>query len=68
MQPVEKLIITGGIAATNPHLLRSQAFSQEFNDAGHYHHLLESIPIYLNTDQSLGIKGAAIHAWLELGS
>ncbi len=68
MHPVEKLIITGGIAAKNPHLLRSQAFSQEFNDAGHYHHLLESIPIYLNTDQALGIKGAAIHAWLKLSA
>jgi len=67
MHPVEKLIITGGIAAKNPHLVRSQAFSQEFNDAGHYGHLLESIPIYLNTDQGLGIKGAAIHAWLSLG-
>jgi glucokinase len=68
MHPVEKLIITGGIAAKNPHLLRNQAFSQEFNDAGHYHHLLKSIPIYLNTDQSLGIKGAAIHAWLKLST
>jgi glucokinase len=66
LHPVEKLILTGGIAAKNPHLVRSQAFSQEFNDARHYHHLLESIPICLNTDQSLGIKGAAIHAWSKL--
>ena len=68
MHPVEKLIITGGIAAKNPHLVRSKEFSQEFNDADHYRHLLESIPIYLNTDQGLGIRGAAIHAWLELSS
>jgi glucokinase len=68
MHPVEKLIITGGIAAKNPHLVRSKEFSREFNDAGHYRHLLETIPIYLNTDQGLGIRGAAIHAWLELGS
>jgi glucokinase len=68
MHPVEKLIITGGIAAKKPHLVRSEAFSQEFNDAGHYRHLLESIPIYLNTDQSLGIKGASIHAWLKLSA
>ena len=66
MHPVEKLIITGGIAAKNPHLVRSKEFSQEFDDADHYRHLLESIPIYLNTDQDLGIRGAAIHAWLEL--
>ncbi len=67
MHPVEQLIITGGIAAKNPHLVRSKVFSQEFDDADHYRHLLETIPIYLNTDQGLGIKGAAIHAWLELG-
>ncbi len=66
MHPVEKLIITGGIAAKNPHLVRSKEFSQEFNDADHYRHLLKTVPIYLNTDQSLGIRGAAIHAWLEL--
>ncbi|MFB3078312.1 MAG: glucokinase, partial [Lysobacterales bacterium] len=66
MHPVEKLIITGGIAAKNPHLVRSKEFSLEFNDADHYRHLLESIPIYLNTDQCLGIRGAAIHAWQEL--
>jgi glucokinase len=68
MHPVEKLIITGGIAAKNPHLVRSEAFSQEFNDADHYRHLLETIPIYLNTNQSLGIKGAAVHAWLKLSA
>ena len=67
MHPVEKLVITGGIAAKNPHLVRSKEFSREFNDADHYRHLLETIPIYLNTDQALGIRGAAIHAWLELG-
>ncbi len=66
MHPVEKLIITGGIAAKNPHLIRSKEFSREFNDADHFRHLLESIPIYLNTDQGLGIRGAAMHAWLEL--
>jgi len=66
MHPVEKLIITGGIAAKNPHLVCSGDFIDEFNDAQHYHHLFESIPIYLNTDQGLGIKGAAIYAWLKL--
>jgi len=64
--PVERLVITGGIAAKNQHLLECQEFSDEFNDASHYRHLFEKIPIYLNTDQGLGIKGAAIHAWLQL--
>jgi len=64
MHPVEKLIITGGIAAKNPHLLCSSEFIDEFNDAQHYRHLFETIPIYLNCDQGLGLKGAAIYAWL----
>jgi glucokinase len=66
MFPVEALIITGGIAAKNPHLIESDAFVNEFNDGRSYRHLLERIPIYLNRDQALGIKGAAIHAWLQL--
>jgi glucokinase len=66
MHPVEKLILTGGIAAKNPHLVRSKEFSREFNDANHYRHMLETIPIYLNMDQGLGIRGTAIYAWLEL--
>ena len=28
--------------------------------------LLERIPVYLNRDETIGIKGAAIHAWLRL--
>lgn len=66
MFPVETLIISGGIAARNPHLIESNAFADEFNDGRSYRHLLERIPIYLNRDQALGIKGAAIHAWLQL--
>ena len=38
----------------------------EFNDGRSYRHLLERVPIYLNEDQTLGIRGAAIHAWMEL--
>jgi glucokinase len=66
MYPVEALIVSGGIAAKNPHLIRSAAFLSEFNDGRSYRHLLERVPIYLNEDQSLGMRGAAIHAWLEL--
>ena len=66
MYPVEALIITGGIAAKNPHLIQSPAFIDEFNDGRSYRHLLERVPIYLNEDQALGMRGAAIHAWLEL--
>jgi glucokinase len=68
MYPVEALIVSGGIAAKNPHLIESPAFTAEFNDGRSYRHLLERVPIYLNEDQALGIRGAAIHAWLELAS
>ncbi len=66
MYPTEALIVSGGIAAKNPHLIRSSSFIDEFNDGRSYRHLLEKVPIYLNEDQSLGMRGAAIHAWLEL--
>jgi glucokinase len=66
IHPVESLVITGGIAAKNPHIIHSDAFIQEFNDGRSYRHLFEKIPIYLNRDETLGIKGAAIHAWREL--
>jgi glucokinase len=66
MFPVEALIISGGVAAKNPHLLESAAFIDEFNDQHAFRHLLERIPIYLNRDETIGIKGAAIHAWLQL--
>ena len=66
MFPVEALIVSGGIAAKNPHVVESGSFIDEFNDGRSYRHLLERIPIYLNRDQQIGIKGAAIHAWLRL--
>jgi glucokinase len=66
MYPVEALVITGGIAAKNPHVVETPSFSDEFNDGRAYRHLLERVPIYLNEDQSLGLRGAAIHAWMEL--
>ncbi|NNK34290.1 MAG: glucokinase, partial [Xanthomonadales bacterium] len=50
----------------NPHVIESESFIGEFNDGRSYRHLLERIPIYLNEDQALGIKGAAIHAFLQL--
>ena len=66
IHPVEALIVTGGIAAKNPHVVQSPSFITEFNDARTYRHLLERVPIYLNEDQTLGLRGAAIHAWMEL--
>jgi glucokinase len=68
MYPVEALIVSGGIAAKNPHVIQSPSFVAEFNDGRSYRHLLERVPIYLNEDQALGMRGAAIHAWLELAT
>ena len=67
MFPVEALIISGGVAAKNPHLLESPSFLDEFDDGNAFRPLLERIPVYLNRDETIGIKGAAIHAWLQLG-
>ena len=67
MYPVEALVISGGVAAKNPHLLESAAFAESFDDGRSYRHILERIPVYLNRDEHIGIKGAAIHAWLQLG-
>jgi glucokinase len=64
--PTKALIVSGGIAAKNPHILHSPAFIQEFDNARDYSPLLERVPIYLNDDQEAGIRGAAIHAFLQL--
>ena len=58
--------VSGGIAAKNPHIVRSPAFIDEFDNARDYKPLLERIPVYLNRDQDAGIRGAAIHAFIEL--
>ncbi len=60
--PVQTLIISGGIAARNPHLLDSAEFHSEFNDAADYTPIMQSINIRLNLDDSLGIRGAAAYA------
>ncbi len=65
--PVSQLVISGGLAARNPELVRSQAFTNSFDDGQEYRHLLAKIPISLNTDQQIGILGAAIYARRRLG-
>jgi len=60
--PVKELVISGGIAAKNPHLVSSKDFTESFNDAGDYSPLFENISILLNMNQSLGLRGAAVYA------
>ncbi|MEJ8568096.1 glucokinase [Elongatibacter sediminis] len=64
--PVSRLVISGGVAARNPHLVHSSAFREEFEDAGAYRNLLHHIPIGLNRDQDLGMTGAAVFAAVRL--
>lgn len=60
--PVRGLVVSGGIAARHPHLVRSDAFFASFNDAADYSELMSRIPIWLNTDPHIGIRGAALFA------
>jgi len=60
--PVSCLVLSGGVAIRNPHLVRSPAFEESFNDGGEYHGRLTRIPIRLNSDPHSGIRGAAIYA------
>ena len=60
--PVRALVLSGGIALRHPHLVRSDAFRDSFNDAAHYRGLMARIPIWLNTDPQIGIRGAALYA------
>jgi len=60
--PVRCLVLSGGVATGNPHLLRSSAFLESFDDGRDYRSKLSRIPIRLNTDPSAGIRGAALYA------
>ncbi len=56
------LIISGGLAARNPVLIRSNEFLAEFEASPTHRSLLETIPISLNTDQDLGLTGIILYA------
>lgn len=66
--PVRRLVLSGGIAARHPDLVRGDVFRSEFEDAGEYRARLARIPIWLNTDTDLGIDGAAVYAALRITS
>jgi len=53
------LFITGGVAARNPGLVRSEEFRQEFLLNAKMRHVLERIPVRLMIDQDSGLWGAA---------
>ena len=53
------LVVTGGVAARSPILVRDPAFGAEFRDSETHGRLLANIPVRLNRDQDAGLWGAA---------
>lgn len=64
--PLGGLFVSGGVAAKNPCLVTDPMFLAEFVNNRAYGHLLESIPVYLNSNQDSGLWGAALYARLCL--
>lgn len=56
------LVISGGLAARHPELIRSTGFVAEFEASPTHRSFLETIPIRLNTDQDLGLTGIILYA------
>ena len=53
------LIISGGIAAKNPHVVQSDVFLDEFQNCRIHAELLRRIPISLNRREDIGLLGSA---------
>lgn len=61
------LYIAGGIAASNPIILRHPAFLQSFCDSPEYRELLRTVPVYLVRNTDAALWGAAIFAGTNAG-
>ncbi|PTN37152.1 glucokinase [Desulfonatronum sp. SC1] len=61
------MVVTGGVAAKNPGLVRHPEFLREFTANPNYRALLQAIPVLLNTNQDSGLWGAALAAKLATG-
>lgn len=55
------LVLSGGIAAKNPQLVKSDVFIKEFIRSPTQHELLVDIPIYLNANEDIGLFGAVYY-------
>lgn len=60
------LYITGGVASGNPSVVGHPAFAKEFLKSDTHRHLLEMIPVRLNTNEEFGLWGAAQLATLHM--
>lgn len=55
--PFSGLVITGGLAAKNPSLLNHPEFRRAFLESPKHCKLLQTIPLYLNTNEELALWG-----------
>lgn len=62
------VVITGGVAAKTPALIRNKAFAQEFLEGGAHERLLARIPVLLNSNQESGLWGAALFGDIMYGA
>jgi glucokinase len=63
--PFGGLFITGAIAVYNPFLVDNDAFRAEFLNSYTKRELLRKIPVFLNTDERSGLRGAALYGALQ---
>lgn len=55
----DKLIISGGLAAKHPELIKSEFFFDDFESMDSHKHLLNNVSIYLNINENIGLLGAS---------
>lgn len=61
-KPMSGIFITGGIAAKIVERMRSEEFITAYLDKGRMRELVEQIPVYLVTDERVGVLGALSEA------
>lgn len=61
----DKLIISGGLAAKYPELIKNRIFLDEFETIESYGNILKNISIYLNKNEYIGLSGACYYALLN---
>ncbi len=57
------LYIAGGIAQKNTDIFRSQEFLKEFETSETHRKILKAVPVYIITDENIGLKGACFSAY-----
>ncbi len=62
VMPKGGIFVAGGVAAKNAERMKSRDFWESYLDKGPMAALLAEIPVYLVTDEELGLKGAAVAA------